>query len=72
MTVDQKYDIASHELEELREEEARMKEEFERAWDNHCAIVDEADIQLAEIKKFCYEFDRDIIRGAVNPVSCYL
>ncbi len=32
-------------------------------------VVAEADLRLAETKKLGYEFDRDIIRGAVNPVS---
>ena len=30
----------------------------------------EADLRLAEMKKLEYEFDRDIVRGAINPVSC--
>ena len=29
----------------------------------------EADLRLAEMKKLEYEFDRDIVRGAINPVS---
>jgi len=33
------------------------------------AVVGEADLRLAEMKKLTYEFDRDIVRGAVNPVS---
>ncbi len=70
LSSDQKYELASHELEQLKEEQAKRKEEFERAWDNHSAVVEEADIQLAEIKKSYYEFDRDIVRGAINPVSC--
>ena len=32
-------------------------------------MVQEADLRLAEIKKATYEFDRDVLRGAVNPVS---
>lgn len=33
------------------------------------AVVAEADLRIAEMKKAAYEFDRDIVRGAVNPVS---
>ena len=32
------------------------------------AMIAEADLRMAEMKKAAYEFDRDIIRGAVNPV----
>lgn len=33
------------------------------------AVVAEADLRVVEMKKAAYEFDRDIVRGAVNPVS---
>lgn len=29
--------------------------------------MEEAELRLAEIKKESYEFDRDILKGAVNP-----
>lgn len=32
------------------------------------AVVAEADLRMVEMKKATYEFDRDIVRGAVNPV----
>ena len=35
------------------------------------AVVQEADLRLAEIKKATYEFDRDVLRGSVNPVSTH-
>ncbi|XP_064398587.1 coiled-coil domain-containing protein 113-like [Halichondria panicea] len=66
LTVEQKCDIATRELEELRDEQQRAKEDYERAWDNHKAIVDEAEIRTTEIKKSWYEFDRDIVKGALN------
>ena len=69
MTVEQKCDIATRELDELRDEQQRKRGEYERARDNHKAVVDEADIRLADIKKAQYEFDRDIVRGALNPVG---
>ena len=31
------------------------------------AVTEEAEIRLAEIKKEAYEFERDIVKGAVNP-----
>lgn len=30
------------------------------------AIMEEADLRFAEIKKASYEFERDIVKGAVN------
>ena len=32
------------------------------------AVVQEADLRLTELKKATYEFDRDVLRGSVNPV----
>ena len=34
------------------------------------AVVAEAEMRLAEIQKATYEFDREIVRGSVSPVSC--
>ena len=33
------------------------------------AVIGEADLRLQELKKLQYEFERDIVRGAINPVS---
>ena len=30
--------------------------------------MQEADLRLTELKKATYEFDRDVLRGSVNPV----
>ena len=39
----------------------------------HCkAVMEEADIRSAEVKKASYEFERDIVKGAVNQVLLYL
>ena len=32
------------------------------------AVMEEADIRSAEVKKSSYEFERDIVKGAVNQV----
>ena len=32
------------------------------------AVMEEADIRSAEIKKVSYEFERDVVKGAVNQV----
>ena len=32
------------------------------------AVMEEADIRSAEVKKASYEFERDIVKGAVNQV----
>ena len=29
-------------------------------------------MRLAEVRKARYEFDRDILKGAINPVSTFL
>ena len=66
--MEQKCDIATRELDELREEVQRKKAEMERSHDTHRAVVAEADLRVVEMKKATYEFDRDIVRGAVNAV----
>merc|ERR1712019_88169 len=67
LTAEQKCDIATRELEELREEIERMKEDAEKKLDNFRAIMEEADLRYVEVKKSQYEFNRDIVNGAVNP-----
>ncbi|XP_064611526.1 coiled-coil domain-containing protein 113-like [Liolophura sinensis] len=66
LTAEQKCDIAQREIEELREEIDTLKEESEKVLDTYKAIMEEADLRLAEIKKESYEFERDITKGAVN------
>ena len=34
--------------------------------------MEEADIRLTEVKKTQYEFKRDVVNGATNPVGCIL
>ena len=90
LTVEQKFDIATRELDELKEEILRKKDESEKCCDNHkvsnlewaltfilpiqlCiikqAVMMEADIRRSDIKKAVYEFERDIVRGAINQVG---
>eukprot|EP00794_Sanderia_malayensis_P019227 gene19227-21154_t len=67
LSAEQKCDIATRELEELREEIERFKEDSDKVLDNYKAVMEEADIRFAELKKAQYEFNRDIVTGAVNP-----
>jgi len=66
LSAEQKCDIAQREIEELREEIEKLKEESEKVLDTYKAIMEEADMRLAETKKESYEFDRDIVKGSVN------
>ncbi|KAK6185485.1 hypothetical protein SNE40_007707 [Patella caerulea] len=66
LTAEQKCDISQREIEELREDKERVREDSERVLDNFKAIMEEADLRLAEMKKEYYEFERDIVKGAVN------
>lgn len=67
LSAEQKCDIATRELEELREAIEEMKEIAEKKLDNFWAVMEEADIRYAEVKKAQYEFNRDIVNGAINP-----
>jgi chromosome segregation ATPase len=66
LTTEQKCDIATRELEELRDRIDKTQDQCERNLDSHRAALEEADIRFAEIKKASYEFERDIVKGAVN------
>jgi len=66
LSDEQKCDIAQREIEDYREEIESLREDSEKVLDNHKAIIEEADIRSAEIKKASYEFDRDVLKGAVN------
>ncbi|XP_046843350.1 coiled-coil domain-containing protein 113-like isoform X2 [Xenia sp. Carnegie-2017] len=66
LTAEQKCDIAQRELEELKEEMEKLRDSSEKILDNYKAIMEEADLQTAEMKKSCYEFNRDIVQGSVN------
>ncbi|XP_003389251.1 PREDICTED: coiled-coil domain-containing protein 113-like [Amphimedon queenslandica] len=62
LTLEQKCDIASRELDELREEVNKKCREKEKTLDNHRAMITECDFLLSELTKSSYEFQRDIIR----------
>ncbi|XP_064640516.1 coiled-coil domain-containing protein 113-like [Lineus longissimus] len=66
LSAEQKCDIAQREIEELREEIEDLKDDSEKVLDMYRAIMEESEMRLAEIKKSAYEFDRDILKTAVN------
>jgi len=66
LTAEQKCDISQREIEELREDIEKDKEESEKTLDHFKAIMEETDMRLSEIKKESYEFERDILKGSVN------
>ncbi|KAH9247939.1 hypothetical protein BASA81_014442 [Batrachochytrium salamandrivorans] len=66
LTSEQKSEIATRELEELRDEIQHQQEEWEKLIDNYKAEIEEVEIRVSEIKKAMYEFKRDIVQQAVN------
>ncbi|XP_066493212.1 cilia- and flagella-associated protein 263 isoform X1 [Tiliqua scincoides] len=62
LTVEQKCDLAQRELDETREDMQRMKENSDRLLHNYLAVLEEADIRIADIKKAMVDFDKDIVR----------
>ena len=66
LTPEQKYDIAVQEMDEVREEIAKTKQDSEQLLDTLRARMEECDVRIAEIKKDAYEFKRDIVTGAEN------
>ncbi|KAJ3191437.1 hypothetical protein HK101_007712 [Irineochytrium annulatum] len=66
LTPEHKAEIATRELEELRDEIEKQKEEWAKVLDNFKAEIEEVEIRVSEIKKAVYEFRRDIVQQAVN------
>jgi hypothetical protein len=66
LTAEQKSEIATRELEELRDEIEKRKDEWGKVLDNLKAEMEEVDIRISEVKKATFEFKRDIIGQAVN------
>ena len=69
LTADQKCEIASKEIDELKDDTNKAAEDAERNLDSYKAILEEADIRINEIKIEIHEFDRDINKGALNPLN---
>ncbi|CAH1780224.1 unnamed protein product [Owenia fusiformis] len=66
LTAEQKCDIAQREIEESRDVVEKLKDDSEKVLDTYKAIMEEADMRLAEIKKTSYEFERDIVKGSTQ------
>uniref|UniRef100_A0A8D0B3R6 Cilia- and flagella-associated protein 263 n=1 Tax=Salvator merianae TaxID=96440 RepID=A0A8D0B3R6_SALMN len=62
LTVEQKCDIAQRELEETKEDIQRLKQSSDRILQNYLAVMEEADIRMADIKKAVAEFDKEIVK----------
>lgn len=66
LTMDQKNDLCSTELEAAQKELEETRRTSERLIDTLRAVLEETDIRIAELKKDAYEFKRDIVVGAEN------
>ncbi|KAM9121967.1 cilia- and flagella-associated protein 263 [Pangshura tecta] len=62
LTVEQKNDLAQRELDETKEEIQQTKGDSERIIQNYQAVMEEADIRWADIKKATGNFNKDIIQ----------
>jgi hypothetical protein len=69
LTADQKSDIATKEIEELKEEIKRGGTNSEKNLDSYNAISEEADIRINEFKIELHEFERDVLRAGYNVVK---
>jgi hypothetical protein len=69
LTADQKCDIASKEIDELKDETNREAENSEKNLDSYKAILEEADLRINEIKIEMHDFERDVLKGGYNPVN---
>merc|ERR1719421_356583 len=67
LTLEEKYRIATQELEALQKDIEQTKNTSEQNLDILRALTEETDIRIAEVKRDAYEFRRDIVVGAENP-----
>ncbi|XP_074769444.1 cilia- and flagella-associated protein 263 [Athene noctua] len=61
LTVEQKCELVEWELAEVKDEIQRMKEDSEQTLQNLEAVIEEADIWWADIKKSISDFEKDIM-----------
>ncbi|KAM9289542.1 cilia- and flagella-associated protein 263 [Morus bassanus] len=61
LTMEQKCELAERELTEMKDEIQRMKEDSEQTLQNLEAVIEEADIWWADVKKAISDFEKDII-----------
>ena len=66
LTLQEKYDIATQELEDLKKEIQKGQKDSEELLDMLKAILNEIDMNIAEIKREAHEFKRDIVLGSEN------
>ncbi|NXS95587.1 CC113 protein, partial [Jacana jacana] len=61
LTVEQKCKLAERELAEMKDEIEKMKEDSEQTLQNMEAVIEEADVWWADVKKAMSDFEKDII-----------
>ncbi|NXL38027.1 CC113 protein, partial [Glaucidium brasilianum] len=61
LTVEQKCELVEWELAEVKDEIQRMKEDSEQTLQNLEAVIEEADIWWADIKKAISDFEKDVM-----------
>merc|ERR1719159_1572132 len=67
LTLEEKYRIATQELEALQKDIEQTRKTSARNLDILKALMEETDLRTAEVKRDAYEFRRDIVVGAENP-----
>jgi len=67
LTLEEKYRIATQELEALQKDIEQTRKTSEQNLDILKALMEETDLRTAEVKRDAYEFRRDIVVGAENP-----
>ena len=66
LSLQEKYDIATSELDELKKNIQDGQKQSEELLEWLKAVLDEIDINIAEIKREAHEFKRDIVLGSEN------
>jgi len=67
LTFDQKSEIATRELEEMKDEVSATRESWKRNCDNIRSELEEFELRATDTKKASYEFKREVAIGGMNP-----
>eukprot|EP01138_Halocafeteria_seosinensis_P000498 gb/GECG01000512.1/.p1 GENE.gb/GECG01000512.1/~~gb/GECG01000512.1/.p1 ORF type:complete len:381 (+),score=63.34 gb/GECG01000512.1/:1-1143(+) len=66
LTIDQKLEIASSELDHYQKENQSMDKKYTQMIETLKAVLEQTNIRIRELEKEGYEFRRDIVQGAEN------
>lgn len=69
VTIDQKLDLVTAELDAARQETSNMKSLASKTLDKLRALSEQSDARIASVKREAYEFKKDVVIGGENTLT---